>query len=76
MPITTFQVGIKPCMAPGTQEDRYFYPTEISAYETCPIELNSGLSYDPTYTMQSSAAFTTTHYAIESVSGVFQMLMD
>lgn len=75
MPITTFQVGIKPCMAPGTQEGAYFYPTELNDYTTCPIEINSGLRYDPMYVKQSSAAFTTNEYAVEITSGVSSILM-
>jgi hypothetical protein len=64
MPITTFQVGVKPCMAPGTQEGDYFYPTQLNDYTTCPTEINSGLKYDPMYVKQPAAAFTTNEYAV------------
>ena len=57
MPITTFQVGIQPCMAPGVQEGKYFYPTELNDFTQCPVEVNSGLRYDPMYTQQSTSAF-------------------
>jgi len=65
MPITTYQVGIKPCMNMMDQEGRYFYGLEVQQNTICPIEINSELSYDPRYIKQSSSAFQTNEYAVQ-----------
>ena len=66
MPVTTFQVANgRPCMDPDAQVGNGFYALELMRYYTCPTEVNSGLTNDPRYVQQSSAAFQTNDYAVQ-----------
>jgi len=60
-------------MNPEIQTSNYFYELELMQYQSCPVEVNSGLKTDPRYNLQSTA-WMTNEYAVQSQSYVLNLL--
>jgi hypothetical protein len=52
LPLTSFQVGNKPCMLPNQRsklEHARFYPTELDRLNDCTIDKVQNITYDKRY---------------------------
>ena len=49
LPLTSFQIGERPCMEPSILTGKGFYKTEISQYEECLLEKATEEHFDPRY---------------------------
>ena len=49
LPLTSFQIGERPCMEPMILTGKGFYRAEISRFQRCPLEKATEELFDPRY---------------------------